>query len=278
LIDKSKRSVELTLWGEMAEDFEAKISDVIVIKNARINDFQGNKSLNFGTLSTIEINPEMEMVQELKTWYKQNADSLPFETKSISIGTGGGSAIGQGNYAELKAAALSNMDNKKGFYLKIPSTIMWFKRDDQAPLFYKAAPTDRFKVIENTVDPGNGKPWFCPANGQFYASYIPRFILNLSGADFTGSQIINCFDDCGNLLLGCEATDVEHLKLHDPSKLELVFEQALFQRKILKLRAKEESGGDDQKIQYIIYGVETLDFAKESKYLIEKIRQMQNTD
>jgi replication factor A1 len=277
LIDRSKRAVELTLWGEMAEDFTANRADIITIKNARVNDFQGFKSLNFASsLSSIEINPDMDVAHELKTWYKQNADNIHIEAKSISSGGGGvNNVCPMGNYAELRQGALSNNNDKKGFILRVPSTIMWFKRDDQAPLYYKAVPNDRYKVVENTIDPGNGKLWYCNQLDQFFDTYTPRFILALSGSDFTGSQILACFDDCGSLLLGCDASAVEHLKIHDPPKLELLFEQALFQRKIIKIRAKEEMG-DEQKIQYIIYGVEPLDFVKESKNLIEKIRQMQN--
>jgi replication factor A1 len=276
LTDRSKRSVELTLWANMAEEFEGDIGDVVVAKNVRVNDFQGNKSLNFATnLSVLEINPPgVDGCKELKAWYNQNEDKLASEVKSISAGNWSGGATGpapMGTYAELKADATSS----KGVMLRIPSTIMWFKRDEQAPLFYKSAPGERHKVVENTQDPSNGKPWYCPGLNQYFSSYTPRFILTLSGGDFTGSEILSCFDDCGKFVVGCDAADVERLKLHDPAKLELVFAQALFQRKIFKIRAKEEYVGEEQRVKCIINGVEDIDFAKESKNLIEKIRQFQ---
>jgi len=230
-------------------------------------------------LSDLELNPDIDISKELKKWYIANADTLSSETKSISSGprnnTGASIAASFGNYAELKEAIMNNND-KKGVVMRIPSTITWFKRDDQAPLFYKSVPNERFKVVENLNDPSNGKPWYCPANHQYYDSYTPRFILTVSGSDFSGSQILNCFDDFGKSLLGCEASDIEHIKLRDPARLELVFEQALFQRKVLKVRAKEESQGDEQKIQYVICGAENLDFAKESRTLLELIRKLQS--
>jgi len=215
--------------------------------------------------------------------YAQNADTLSSQAKSISSGGMYRSTVPSnttgpiGTYADLKSSVLDNND-KKGVVLRIPSTIMWFKRDDQAPLYYKSAPNERHKVVENTTDPGNGKPWYCPGLNQYFDTYTLRFILTLSGCDFSGSEILSCFDDYGKALLGCEASDVEKLKIHDPSKLDLVFDQALFQRKILKIRAKEEPYGAEQKVKHIISGVETLDYAKESKYLIEKIRQFQKND
>jgi len=280
-VDKSKRSVELTLWAELAEEFEGQVGDVVIIKNARVNDFQSYKSLNFASsLSSMELNPDIDIAKELKKWFAVNAETLASETKSISSGARGPSGPSLpatfGNYAELKEAIISTNDNKKGIVMRIPSTVSWFKRDDQAPLFYKAVPNDRYKVVENTLDPSNGKAWYSPATKKYYDSYTPRFILTVSGTDFSGSQILNCFDDYGKSLLGCEASDVEHLKIHDTAKLELVFEQALFQRKILKVRAQEEGQGDELKIQYVICGVENFDFAKESKTLLEKIHQLKS--
>jgi len=164
----------------------------------------------------------------------------------------------------------------KDIIKKVLCTISYIKRDENAPLYYKAVPTadGRQKVVENTTNPGNGKPWYCAALDQYFDTYTPRFILTLLAADFSGSQYLNCFDDCGKLLLGREALEVEALRNNAP-KFDFIFQEALFRRHMIKLRAKEDTWGDDKRLRCVVCGVEPVDFVRESRALIEKIQNLQ---
>jgi len=283
ITDRTKRTVEVVLWTEQAEEFNGSVGTVLAVKNARISDFQGFKNLSCSaSLTQFDLNPDLEVARELALWYSQNSDSLKSEIHSISgsfnrSGSGSGLTTPVGTFKDIKEAALNQIDDK-GYILKVPCTISYVKHDESAPLYYKAVPSQNqynHKVVENTTDPKNGKPWYCPYLNQYYDSYIPRFILSLVATDFTGSQFLNCFDDCGKLFLGGnEAREVEALK-NEPSKLEYIFEDALFKRYMLKLRAKEDTYGEEKRIKCIVCAVENIDYVRDGRALIEKIQNLQ---
>jgi hypothetical protein len=100
IVDTSCRSVEFTLWGELAVKFEGEVGSVIAIKNARIGEYMNAKTLSAISSTQIDVNPQLELTEALSQWYlklcsslskmylrfSENADTLMTETKSISSG------------------------------------------------------------------------------------------------------------------------------------------------------------------------------------------------
>jgi len=48
IYDQSRCEVEVTLWGDTAESINPKKDDIIVIKDARINEYREKKQVNIG--------------------------------------------------------------------------------------------------------------------------------------------------------------------------------------------------------------------------------------
>jgi len=161
---------------------------------------------------------------------------------------------------------------------------MLVNHDEKAPIFYKATPTtEKHKVIENTKtntkgskEPNNGKPWWCPRLDQYFDTYTPRYILSVLAADSTGSQYLNCFDEWGKVILGCEAREIENMKLKDSSKFEYTFEDALFKKYMIKVKAVEDTYAEEKRLKCIAASIENIDYVKDSRILIEKINNLLN--
>jgi len=280
IADKTKRSVEVTLWAEQAEDFPGTVGNVLALKNVRTNDYQGNKTLTSAyNLTQMELNPEVDDAKNLSLWYKNNSSTILSEARNISGSlnqSGSSMQTAVGTFKELKEEGMSQTD---GVQLKIPCTIMGVRHDENAPIYYKSTPTtDKHKVVENKSNPENGKAWFCPRTNQYFDTYTPRYVLSILAADFSGAQYLNCFDEWGKAILGCEAREVEATKNRDIKRFEEIFVKPLFQRLMIKVKAKEDNYGDERRLKCVVATVEKMDYVKDTRILIEKIKELTNSD
>jgi replication factor A1 len=67
LVDDSKRSIRLTLWGENATSTKVDGNPIIACKGLRVSEFNG-KNLSASTGCTIEVNPEIDESYALRGW------------------------------------------------------------------------------------------------------------------------------------------------------------------------------------------------------------------
>ncbi|VDN31537.1 unnamed protein product, partial [Cylicostephanus goldi] len=91
LIDQSQTVVQLTLWGDQAENFEDHaLGQVISIKGALklIPVCLGAFSLGVASASKIELSPQLDEVPALYEWYTSERGSV--DAKTISMAAGGG--------------------------------------------------------------------------------------------------------------------------------------------------------------------------------------------
>lgn len=81
IVDQTKSEVVLAVWGDIATDFPGELEDVIVVRGVKVSEYSG-VSLSTASTSTVEINPRLEKVHEMKGWYSRVKDNL--ETNSLT--------------------------------------------------------------------------------------------------------------------------------------------------------------------------------------------------
>lgn len=69
LVDTSNASVSLTLWGADADNFDGSIQPVILIKGARVTEFNGGKSIGLLSSGVMKINPDIPEGHKLRGWF-----------------------------------------------------------------------------------------------------------------------------------------------------------------------------------------------------------------
>lgn len=82
--------VNLTLWGQVAEEFDGSNQPVVAVKGGRVNEFQGGKTVSLPGSATLQVNPDIPESHQLKGWFDDEGSTVDF--KSISLRTGGGGA------------------------------------------------------------------------------------------------------------------------------------------------------------------------------------------
>ena len=282
LVDLSRKSIKLTLWGDMAETFNVvpQENPVVAFKSVRVTEFNG-KSLSSLSSTTYLVNPDMHEAYEIRGWFDANGSSTDFESISISnrAGLDKGSSLGMAIpsgpetrkplsvWKEELPAAHSAAD--KGEFFSVTGTIARIKHT--AGVSYPACPTEGCN--KKVIDIGMGQ-WKCEKCNQVFPSCMHRYMFTMAINDYSSSIWVNVFDDAGQIVFGGrKAEELVYLRQNDES----VFEQAVrdCEHKMAKFRikAKAEFYQGEQKMRYSLIGINAISFEEECKSMLEVIRQ-----
>ncbi|BHF62589.1 60S acidic ribosomal protein P1 [Sparganum proliferum] len=206
LVDTSGYLVGLTIWGNEAVKFDCSTNPAVVIKSAKISDFNG-RSLSTTALSLLMIAPtNIPEALRLKDWYEREGRLANFETYR------GQRSGGLNLLSDCSASGVS-----KGDYFTCKATVTFMKKEN---FMYQACPTEGCnKKVINML---NGL-YRCEKCARETPRYKWRPLLMVKIADFSGEQWITCFQDTAETLLGRTADDLGSMKdAQDGSRLSLV--------------------------------------------------------
>ena len=169
IVDDSNTSVELTLWGKTAEDFEAEEpgqpKHVVVIRKAKVSEWNG-RSLSFSGESSIQKNVDLPEAHQARSWWDTTGSSQ--SPKNLSEGGGGGGARAQGPNTEDRKtfgqAKSDGVDKNSGRNVSVYNniaTITLVKHD--GTIAYPACPETKKKMVEIGEN-----QWRCEATGKEY--------------------------------------------------------------------------------------------------------------
>lgn len=171
----SEASVNLTLWGTEAENFQDFGQPVLLVKGARISEFGGGKSMSIVGSTVLKKNPDCSEGHFLRGWF-DNGGGREIRT-SISAQTGIGNISAEWmTFYEAKQKNLGNGD--KADYFQIKGTISLIRNTN---MVYKACTQDQCK--KKVVDMQNGQ-YRCENCNVESANFKYRMIVNVSMAVF----------------------------------------------------------------------------------------------
>lgn len=150
LVDKSLVTVTLTLWNNDAESFGTNHSQpVVLVKNARVCEYGGGKTISVGAGSTLKINPDIAEGHKLRGWFDNEGSNQ--QTTSVSARTGGGNFSTEWlTFHEVKARGMGDSD--KAEYFQLCGTINLIRSNNAV---YKACSTA--DCNKKVVDLENGQ-------------------------------------------------------------------------------------------------------------------------
>ena len=130
--------------------------------------------------------------------------------------------------------------------------------------YYVSCPKCKRKVgdEENTA---------CVHCGHFYEQPKNRYVMTMNVSDYTDSIWVTAYDESGEAMMGISAG--EFSRLSEEQVQEHVKKMRYRYRKLKLVTKNEEFQGNVRKKTSIIKVTE-VDFAEETKLLLEKVRQM----
>ncbi|XP_022738094.1 replication protein A 70 kDa DNA-binding subunit A-like [Durio zibethinus] len=282
LKDMSGRSVELTLWGIFCNVEGQKLQSlcdsgefpVLAMKTGRVSDFNGKA---VGTISTTQlfIDPEFPEAHRLKEWFVSEGRNTP----SVSISRETSSLNRTDNrktISQIKDERLGT--SEKPDWITVVATIAYIKLDN---FCYTACPImngDR-QCNKKVTNNGDGK-WWCDKCDTSVDECDYRYIIQFQIQDNTGITWVTAFQESGEDLMGVSAKDLYYLRFENQNdeKFMEITRQVMFNKYIFKLKVKEETFSDEQRVKSTVVKVEKVKFSSESRYLLDLVEKIKAND
>lgn len=276
IADDTKKTVVISLWSGLATDLGQKLLDmadespVVAIKSLRVSDFQG-VSLSTVSKSIIEINPDIPDSQKLKSWYSSEGKETSMEAVgsglSPSMKTGGRSMYSDRVTLDHITSNPSLGEEKPVFYST--RACMSLIKPDQT-MWYRACKTCNKKVTEAI-----GSGFWCEGCQKNETDCSLRYILAAKFSDVSGGAWFSVFNDEAEKLIGCSADELDKMKSQDDgSDFQLQLKKATWVPYLFRVSVQPREYNNEKRQRITVRAVAPVDFAAESKFLLEEISSM----
>ncbi|KAM5573696.1 replication protein A 70 kDa DNA-binding subunit E [Rosa sericea] len=280
LKDMSCRSVEVTLWGNLCNVEGQKLQSmcdsglfpVLAVKAGRVNDFNGK---GVGTMATSQlfIEPNNSQADEVREWFDREGRNSP--CVSISRGT---ASVGRNDIrktiSQIKDEKLGT--SEKPDWITVCATVIFIKSDNY---FYAACPlkVGERQCNKKVINDGDGT-WRCERCEQSVEQCDYRYILNLQIQDHTGIAWVTAFQEAGEEIMGITAKDFHYLKHdeQDEDKVAEIIRRVLFTEFVIKLKIKEETFSDEQRVKSTIVKADKVSFSSKSRFHLDLMDKLKN--
>lgn len=268
VVDQSEASVTLTMWGEDAVNFDGHIQPVIAVKGARLNEFNGSKSLSIGNGAVYKVNPDISEGHQVRGWFDNGgADNVTNFISARVGGTGGPMSTEWLSFFDVRAKNLGNGD--KPDYFQTKATIQMVRGENS---IYKACSTPECnkKVIDE------GESFRCEKCNITSQTYKARYLLNMTISDWTSNRWVTCFNDLVETMMGKTASEVdaEWQAAAGQEGANDTFSKLYFQSYIFKLRCKVETYGDSQRNKFTAISATPINYKEYNKRLIGDLSRL----
>ena len=268
VVDKSNTAVNVTLWGQLAEDFDGSNQCVVAVKGGRVNEFQGAKSVSLPQNATLQVNPDIPESHQLKGWFDEVGSTAEF--KSISLRAGGSGGMGNdGKLITLKDARDQGLGNDgKSDYFSCKATIIMCKSENA---IYQACPGENCN--KKVLDQHNGL-YRCEKCNREYPNYTPRLLLQMSVGDWTDNTWVTAFKECAEVILSKSSEEMDELKINSPDGYQQVFQQATFKSFTFRMRAQVQTYNDEQRLKTSVVDVKKIDYKAYCASLLTQLKEI----
>uniref|UniRef100_A0A667Y874 Replication protein A subunit n=1 Tax=Myripristis murdjan TaxID=586833 RepID=A0A667Y874_9TELE len=264
LMDMSGKVVNVTLWGEEAENFDGSGQPIVAIKGAKLSDF-GGRSLSASFSSTLMINPDIPEAYKLRGWYDNEGHAIDGESLTEVRGSGGANTNWK-TLADVKTEHLGHGD--KADYFSCTATVVYLRKEN---CLYQACPSQ--DCNKKVVDQQNGM-FRCEKCDKEFPNFKYRLILSANIADYGDNQWVTCFQESAEAILGQNAAYLGQLKESNESAFDEIFQQANFNTFVFRNRVKLETYNDESRIKATVMDVKPVDHKEYSKRLIMNIKKL----
>ncbi|XP_034995364.1 replication protein A 70 kDa DNA-binding subunit [Zootoca vivipara] len=265
LMDMTGKGVNVTLWGNDAENFDGAKHPVVAIKGVKVSDF-GGRTLSVVSSSSILINPDIPESFKLRGWFDSEGQLL--EPTSISGTRSGPMGGGDTNWKSLHEAKSENLgQGDKADYFSCLATVVYLRKEN---CMYQACPSP--DCNKKLVDLQNGL-YRCEKCDRECSSFKYRMILQVNIADFQDNLWLTCFQESAETILGQNTAFLGELKEKNESAFDDVLQKASFTTHVFRVRVKQETFNDESRLKATALDVKPVNHQEYSRRLIGTIRK-----
>ncbi|EYU45429.1 hypothetical protein ABFS82_09G050100 [Erythranthe guttata] len=276
IADATKKTVVVSLWNDLATNIGQELLDmsdkspVVAIKSLKVGDYQG-VSLSAVSKSVIVVNPDSPEAEKLRSWY----DSEGKDTSMAAIGSGLSPSTNSGSRSMYSdRVSLSHItsnpllgDDKPVFYC-IKACISYIKHDQA--MWYQACKTCNKKVTEAV-----GSGYWCEKCEKNEQDCSLRYIMAVKVSDGSGEAYLSVFNEQAEKLLGCSADELNELKSQEgESAYQMKLKKAIWVPHLFRIGVTQNEYNNEKRQRITVKAVAPIDYATESKFLVEEISNL----
>lgn len=250
IVDQSKKIVNMTLWGQLAKDFNTE-TVVIAARQVRIGDFQGKNLSTIGGSKLYPDEADIGEVNSLRGWWETEGSQLE-DLTSLSTGTRS-SGVGS-NWKCFKQTTTENMGSgEKPDYYSVKANVVFTKKDNA---LYQACNQENCnKKVQET---GSGM-FRCEKCQKDIDDFKWRMMLQVNLADCTDNCWATLFQESGEVLMGVSANDMGKMKEDNPTEYDNYFAEVNFKPFLFRMRAKMETYNDETRLKTTVVEAKPFD-------------------
>ncbi|OII74189.1 replication protein a large subunit [Cryptosporidium ubiquitum] len=283
IVDKTCFQINITLWGELAEVRDEKLSGnpVVALKSIQIRDYQGRQGSTLNGRSNMEFSIDDEKMEELRGWFNDIGNTVKFESISnLSLSESPNSiGVNEKIYPVKTLKDIRNQMEDNEFssvqsfqVIARISKIGSINVNQQVPgdrggsLTYDACPICKKKVLFSTS--------YCEKCDE---SVIPetKFLFPVTIEDHTCSLTVQCFHEIGSIFIKeLNASNCKEMEQNNDKKLNFILNlQCMWRHYNLKIQLKAEEYNNQKKTRAIIQSAEPINLDQISSKMLESINQ-----
>lgn len=268
IVDMSRHSISVTIWGEASESFNGTIGDIFVTKAARIGSY-GGKSASAG--DCIFINPDIPDVRKIKNWHNNLLDSNFTALTQSSDGPIGGGDQWKSLVQMLdmdQTRTISNSGQQSALYAKCKATLLSVGKNP----VYKCCPTAGCgkKLVE--TQSGELK---CDKCQQTYSTYKYRYKTDIEISDRSASCWVTLWDEKAEKILQLKPEELEKImRAENKDAYEKIITRPNFNHYIFTLKSRIDTYNQEERVKLQVINMAPLISLTYSKQLMDEIKKM----
>ncbi|KAF3438061.1 hypothetical protein FNV43_RR20817 [Rhamnella rubrinervis] len=277
IADETKKTVVVSLWNELATNVGQELLDivdqspVIAIKSVKVGDFQG-VSVSALSRSIVLVNPDLPEAKELRSWY----DSEGKGTSLASVSTGVSPSTKSGlrsMYSDRVSLSYitenPSLGEDKPVYFSVKAYISFIKPEQT--MWYRACKTCNKKVTEAI-----GSGYWCEGCQKNVEECSLRYILVVRVSDASGEAYLSAFNQEAESVIGCSADELDKLKsqVGEENSYQAKLKQATWVPHLFRISVSQNEYNNEKRQRITVRAVAPVDFAAESRFLLEEISKM----
>ncbi|KAF5295449.1 hypothetical protein FQA39_LY13110 [Lamprigera yunnana] len=247
-----KFQINLTLWDNVAKNFDASSHPVIVIKNVKVGSFHGRKSISLIYLSIMKLNEDIPEACNLNQWY-DNRDRANNIINSCGF-----------QIPLLNIKDVNETENSNGF--RIIGTIILYNSQN---VVYKACPNDGCKKKVVRIK----EVYYCQKCDQEYPNFKYLLLGRINIGDWSGNLSLSVFSSEAERILGMSPQAVGEATENDSQVIADIVNKAHFKRFIFKCHSKMERYNDEDRVKIVASSVQPINYEEYNTHLISQIKQ-----
>lgn len=275
--DETKKTVVVSLWNELATTVGQELHDiadkspVVAIKSLKVGDFQGISLSTLGK-SIVQVNPVISESKKLRNWY----DSEGKETSMASVGSGlspstksGGRSMYSDRVSLAHITSNPSLGEDKPAFFSIRAYISFIKPDQS--MWYRACKTCNKKMTDAL-----GGGYWCEGCQKNDAECSLRYIMVVKVSDGSGEGWVSSFNEEAEKIIGCSADELDLLKsqMGEENSYQLKLKEATWTPHLFRVSVSQNEYNKEKRQRITVRATAQVDYAAESKFLLEEISKM----